>query len=139
MTRWTDQRLDTKSPTAQLLIVQLINPSEFRVTGAPAEGTVNLTTRSCTCRKFDLDQYPCIHAMAASRYRHLPYHVMCSPYYHSDVLHAVYANSIYPVGDVQQWDVSHEIQMRVVRPPFMRCRSADRPRKNRILSTAHMK
>ena len=134
LTRWSKQQLDKRSPIAQRMMVQPINPNEYRVTGAPSEGMVNFTTKSCTCRKFDLDQYPCIHAMAACRYRHLPYHVMCSSYYYAETLRVAYADSIYPVGDIDQWEVPQEVQTRVVRPPDMRRRSAGRPRKKRIPS-----
>ena len=72
--------------------------------------------------------------MAACRYRHLLYHVMCSPYYYVETLCVAYADSIYPVGDIDQWEVPQKVQTRVVRPFDMRQRSAGRPRKKRILS-----
>ena len=97
--------MDKQSPIAQRMVVQPIDSNEFRVTSAPLEGMVDFTTKSCTCRKLDLDKYPCIHYMAACRYRHLPYHVNCSPYYYAETLRATYADSIYPVGDIEQWKV----------------------------------
>ena len=59
---------------------------------------------------------------------------MTSRYYYAETLRAAYAESIYPVGDPVQCDVSNEVKMRSVLPPEMRRRSASRPKKNRILS-----
>ena len=68
--------------------------------GGELEGTVNLSTKSCTCKKFDMDQYSCVHGMVACLYRHIEFHHMCSHYYHANTLCAAYADSKYLVGDI---------------------------------------
>ena len=67
--------------------------------GGELEGTVNLSTKSCICRKFDMDQYPCVLRMTTYLYRHIDVHHMCSHYYHANI---IYADSIYHIGDIMQ-------------------------------------
>ena len=81
-----------------------------------------------------MNQYPCVHGMVACLYRHIEFHHMCSHYYYASTLCTAYAESIYPVGDVMQWEVPNDVQMMVVLPPDNRRRAVGRPRKNRILS-----
>ena len=125
---------EKREKTAQRTFVQPINPDEYRVVGGELEGTVNLSTKSCTCRKFDMDQYPCVHGMAACLYRHIKFHHMCKHYYYASTLCTAYAESIYLVGDVMQWEVPNDVQMMVVLPSDNRRRAVGRPRKKRILS-----
>ena len=63
------------------------------------EGLVDLSSKTYTSRKFDTDQFPCVHTIAACMRRHIPFHVMTSHYYYAETLRATYAESIYPVGD----------------------------------------
>ena len=74
LTTWTGEQLKKREKTVQCTFVQPINPDEYRVVGGELEGTVNLSTKFCTCRKFDMDQYPCVHGMAACLYRHIEFH-----------------------------------------------------------------
>ena len=100
LTTWTEERLKKKEKIAQRSFVTAINPYQFRVVGDHLEGVVNLTAKTCMCRKFNMDHYPCVHAMACCLYRHIQFHNMCSHYYHADTLCAAYEESIYPVGDI---------------------------------------
>ncbi len=133
LTTWTEAKIFKHHENAQRMFVQPINPNEYRVIGNPMEGLVNLNTKSCTCRKFDLDQYPCVHAMAVCLNRRIDFHTMCSHYYHTSTHYIAYADSIYPVGPTTQWEVPQEVESIIVRPPDIRRRSVGRPRKNRIL------
>ena len=117
------------------MLVSPINPNQYRVVGSnEIEGLVDLSNKTCTCRKFDLNQFPCVHAIARCMRRHIPFHVMTSRYNYAETLRAAYAESIYPVGDPVQCDVSNEVKMRSVFPPEMRRRFAGRSRKNRIMT-----
>ena len=55
LTTWTEERLKKREQIAQRTFVEAINPNEYRVIGGYLKKTVNLTTRSCTYRKFDLE------------------------------------------------------------------------------------
>ena len=52
---WTEEQLKIRENTAQRTFVQPINPDEYRVAGGELEGMINLSTKSCTCKKFDMD------------------------------------------------------------------------------------
>ena len=135
LSEWAETKLSKRSEIASRMLVRPINPNQYRVVGSnQLEGMVDLANRTCTCKKFDLHQFPCVHAMAACMQRHIPFHAMTSPYYYAQTLCAAYAESIYPVGDIVQWDICPEVKNRIVLPPVLRRRSAGRPRKNRILS-----
>ena len=135
LSEWAEAKLSKWSEIASRMLVRPINPNQYRVVGSnQLEGMVDLANRTCTCKKFDLHQFPCVHAMAACMQRHIPFHAMTSPYYYARTLCAAYAESIYPVGDIVQWDICLEVKNRIVLPPVLRRRSAGRPRKNRILS-----
>lgn len=56
---------DTKS---RWLEVSKINDSEFEVKGDARDQVVNLQTRHCSCFVFDVEKYPCAHAIAAAKY-----------------------------------------------------------------------
>ena len=115
------------------MLISPMNPNQYRVVGSnELEGLVDLSNKTRTCKKSDLDWFPCVHAIAPCMRRHTPFHIMTSRYYCAKTLRATYVESIYLVCPVQ-WDVSNELKMRLVLPPEMRRCSAGRPRKNRIL------
>ena len=101
-------------------------------------GVVNLHNKTCTCRKFDLDQLHCSHALAAGRHRSLSLYTLCSRYYTSEALVAAYADSIYPVGHEVDWNVPMEVRNRAILPPIVQ-RTRGRLKKNRILSAGEDK
>ncbi|GMN52671.1 hypothetical protein TIFTF001_021815 [Ficus carica] len=69
------------------------NENEYTVIGGDCNACVNLTTRSCTCRVFDIDKIPCIHAIAA-------------------------AETIYPVPPESQWhNIPEEVRAIKVAAP----------------------
>ena len=67
--------------------------------GRNLKGVVNLQAKTCSCKVFDLDQYPRDHCLAACRARNISLYSMCSRYYTSDTYHAAYLESIYPILD----------------------------------------
>ena len=96
-------------------------------------GIVNLNTRTCTCRVFDLDQLPCAHALAVCGKIRFDYKVLCSHMYTTTAWVSTYAESIHPVGHQSDWIVPMDIGNRVVLPPVTK-RPSGRPRSERIRS-----
>ena len=78
--------------------VNPINSWEFNVKYIGISDQINLQTRSCTCRMFDLDHIPCTHAIVACRYGNISCYTMCSQYYMKNSLISSCSNSIYPTG-----------------------------------------
>ncbi|GMN39676.1 hypothetical protein TIFTF001_008919 [Ficus carica] len=66
---------------------------------------VDMSERTCTCRRFQVDQIPCPHAMAI----------------------------FHPIGSAEGWDVPEKVRSQIVNPPNTK-RGPGRPRVRRILS-----
>ena len=92
-----------------------------------------MSERTCTCRRFQVDQIPCAHAMAVCNYRQIDPYNYCSDYYTKDFLYACYAHVVHPIGSAEGWDVSEEVRSVIVHPPKPK-RRPGRPRVRRILS-----
>ncbi|KAK0601402.1 hypothetical protein LWI29_023913 [Acer saccharum] len=130
MTKWAEKKLRRRSNKSRCYRVHPINLYEHHVIDGYLNGFVNLIEKTCTCRKFQLDQLPCRHAFAACNLRRLSCYDYCSHYYHKETLATAYGSSIYPVGPMEEWDVPDDIQSRVVLPPKGR-KPRGRPAKKR--------
>jgi hypothetical protein len=130
MTKWAEKRLRRRSNKSRCYRVHPINLYEHHVVDGYLNGFVNLIEKTCTCRKFQLDQLPCRHALAACNLRRSSCYDFCSHYYHKETLATAYGSSIYPVGPMEEWDVPDDVQTRVVLPPKGR-KPRGRPAKKR--------
>ncbi|XP_010542114.1 PREDICTED: uncharacterized protein LOC104815434 [Tarenaya hassleriana] len=63
---------------------------------------VNLGDRTCSCKKFDEDRYPCSHAIAAAHKirKGSAIHELCSEYYWGETWVKAYQETVYPVPDI---------------------------------------
>ncbi|KAG7559351.1 Zinc finger PMZ-type [Arabidopsis thaliana x Arabidopsis arenosa] len=119
--------------TARWLEVSQVNQHVFEVKGGTLVHVVNLETRDCTCRVFNITKIPCAHAIAAAK------HINLNEYDYVDTLYSnkrwtlAYSESIYPVGDRTQWEVPPDVAAFVCRPPSSRVPSG-MPKKKRIPS-----
>ncbi|KAL5563973.1 hypothetical protein UlMin_033720 [Ulmus minor] len=70
----------------QLLLRMRLDPASdtiYTVFDGDKNGVVNLDRRSCSCRRFQLEQLPCAHAMIAIHHRKRDVYEFCSDYYSS--------------------------------------------------------
>ncbi|XP_050113881.1 uncharacterized protein LOC126592195 [Malus sylvestris] len=79
---------------------------------------VDLNAKTCTCRRFDLDQLPCVHATVACRIRNTSVYNMCSKFYTANAIVPAYEEPIWPIGNKSEWSVPEEVQNKVVLPPI---------------------
>ncbi|XP_019057732.1 PREDICTED: uncharacterized protein LOC109116550 [Tarenaya hassleriana] len=96
---------------------------------------VNLSDRTCSCRKFDVDRYPCSHAIAAAHKvgKGTEIHELCSEYYWRETWVKAYQETVYPVPDICDWVVPPEILNFSVMPPIIEeKRRTGRPKQNRF-------
>ncbi|XP_010531577.1 PREDICTED: uncharacterized protein LOC104807849 [Tarenaya hassleriana] len=96
---------------------------------------VNLGDRTCSCRKFDVDRYPCSHAIAATHKvgKGTKIHELCSEYYWRETWVKAYQETVYPVPDICDWVVPPEILNFSVMPPIIEeKRRTGRPKQNRF-------
>ncbi|GJT41784.1 transposase, MuDR, MULE transposase domain protein [Tanacetum coccineum] len=88
---------------------------------------VDLTFRTCTCRKWQLSGIPCGHVIAVSR------KIGCTDcshlalgWFRKTTLYSTYQDLVYPVGEPSSWVRPDGLQ--VVKPPNMNFRTAGRPK-----------
>ncbi|XP_050111795.1 uncharacterized protein LOC126590369 [Malus sylvestris] len=134
-TKWAEEKVH-KNQNRGLL--SSINHYALQVHEADLYHIVDLNAKSCTCRRFDLDQLPCVHATAACRIRNTSVYIMCSKFYTANAIMLAYAEPIWPVGNKSEWSVPEEVHNRVVLPPIRQVVSGRR-KTNRIPSQGEEK
>ncbi|KAL6339216.1 hypothetical protein AAG906_024367 [Vitis piasezkii] len=137
LTMWADGELHSRYNMSATYLMEPINSKECNVNYVGISAQVNLDTRSCTCRQFDLDHIPCAHAIAACRFYNISCYTLCSKYFtlkHYYLHIRVYLSN----GNEIDWVVPNHIRDKVVLPPKTR-RPTGRPRKVRISSSGEGK
>ncbi|GJU32068.1 transposase, MuDR, MULE transposase domain protein [Tanacetum coccineum] len=88
---------------------------------------VDLTTRSCTCRKWQLSGIPCGHVIAVGRNMGC---TDCSElalcWFRRTTLYSTYQYLVYPMAEPLTWQCPDGLQ--VVKPPNMNFRTAGKPK-----------
>ncbi|RVW52246.1 hypothetical protein CK203_077285 [Vitis vinifera] len=110
LTMWADGELYSRYNMSATYLVEPINSKECNVNYAGISAQVNLDTRSCTCRQFDLDHIPCAHAIAACRFYNISCYTLCSKYFTTKALLSSYSECIYPTGNEIDWVVPNHIR-----------------------------
>ncbi|KAK1399127.1 SWIM-type domain-containing protein [Heracleum sosnowskyi] len=117
-----------------LLSVDLtVNPTNhivFEVINGERKNIVDLSARNCTCKRFQMDQIPCAHAIAVFQKSNLDPYDYCSPYYTKETMVPAYKENVYPVGNKDNWQVPENVKSLIVYPPEGRIR-VGRPKKRR--------
>ncbi|XP_010425957.1 PREDICTED: uncharacterized protein LOC104710991 [Camelina sativa] len=112
--------------TAEKLKVIELNGFELEYNVIDSDGKpylVKLRLRSCSCRFFDIQKYPCVHALASfitfQKYggKDIELHELCSKYYWTELWAIAYCRTIYLVPDKSRWDVLDEVQDMQIMPP----------------------
>ncbi|XP_016493528.1 uncharacterized protein LOC107812870 [Nicotiana tabacum] len=91
---------------------------------------VFLQNKRCSCGQFQLDELPCVHALATLRHRNESYENYCSPYYTRESLLQTYEIPIDLLPDESKWNMPQHIAEEVVKPPTEK-RQPGRPQKQR--------
>ncbi|KAK3222302.1 hypothetical protein Dsin_009327 [Dipteronia sinensis] len=94
--------------------IHLIDFDRFKVEDQWKEAIVDLEQRSCSCREWDLDELPCIHAMAVQTFKGMPINALCSDFFTTGWLKQAYAMAVNPVPKPEVWDIANDIRTRVV-------------------------
>lgn len=71
---------------------------------------VNIETKSCTCRKWELTGIPCAHAMACITKNRLQYDEYVDPFYSKETYLRTYNDIIQPMPGSNQYEVSGMVQ-----------------------------
>ncbi|KAL5548406.1 hypothetical protein UlMin_003637 [Ulmus minor] len=116
-----------------------LNPVTYHVKGGELEGVVDIFNKTCTCKEFDIDKLPCVHAIAAAHHTQVSVYSLVSPYYTKEYYVLAYGETIYPVGSQSQWDVPNEVATRVVLPREVKERKRGRPKTSRFPSVGEFR
>ncbi|KAH9751900.1 SWIM-type domain-containing protein [Citrus sinensis] len=110
MTTWVEKQLKGKLEKSHTYPVIQINFHEFIVKDGDLDGHVDVLQKICSCNEFQIDQLPCEHVVAVCKHmRNYSVYDLCSHYYSVNAWVTTYAESIYPVGPLEEWDVLEEI------------------------------
>ncbi|KAK2635520.1 hypothetical protein Ddye_030312 [Dipteronia dyeriana] len=101
--RVADVTIGVKDEKARYMRVYPITFYMFHVKDGGLDRNVDLTTKTCTCKEFDVDQLPCAHALTCIRLWGFSFVDYCSPYYSSAFLATVYSGEIHPFGQPSEW------------------------------------
>ncbi|KAF4347545.1 hypothetical protein G4B88_023426 [Cannabis sativa] len=99
--------------------------------------TINILERTCSCRRFQLDEIPCSHAIAVFAKRGLRAYDYVADYYKIATMKATYERTVHPLPNEREWTIPESIE-RIVWPPKSR-KPARRPRKKRLRSKGEPK
>ncbi|XP_073120926.1 uncharacterized protein [Henckelia pumila] len=87
---------------------------KYCVYGSTSNELFDLQSKSCTCRKFDIDRIPCSHAIVAAYKANISVYEFCTDYYTTRYWLEAYTDPVYPVPG--EWTVQEEI---LVLPPLV--------------------
>ncbi|KAM6598625.1 hypothetical protein CsatA_018234 [Cannabis sativa] len=113
------------------LTVKPANQNLFEVIDEDRTRIVNLKERTCTCNRFQKDEMPCNHAVAVMKDLNINTYNYCAQYYTSKAWLQTYEETVYPVGNVREWELPEFFEDIIVLPPKERIKSG-RPRKRRM-------
>ncbi|XP_013624503.1 PREDICTED: uncharacterized protein LOC106330608 [Brassica oleracea var. oleracea] len=116
---------------ARTLPVREFNSYEFEYEVTNSDGNIylaNLVAKSCTCKVWDYENFPCLHVLAAYIYYtkdivgrrrdiHIVYHELCSKYYWAELWALAYSRTLYVVPDRSSWNVPYHIKEMEIIPP----------------------
>ncbi|XP_070026393.1 uncharacterized protein [Nicotiana sylvestris] len=126
-----NKELDENNTLSQKLRVRVSTDHLHTVLDGVKRYIVCLETKKCSCGKFQLDELPCAHALAALRHMKETYENYCSPYYTRKSLLLTYEMPVNPLPDESKWDVPQHILDEVVKPQAGDKRQPGRPHKER--------
>ncbi|XP_033147758.1 uncharacterized protein LOC103867207 [Brassica rapa] len=84
-----------------------------------------LVGKTCTCKVWDYEKFPCLHGLAAYIYfarnvdgRRLDIHELCSKYYWTEMWHLAYSRTLNVVPDMASWNAPDQIKEVKIIPPY---------------------
>ncbi|XP_056845991.1 uncharacterized protein LOC130511374 [Raphanus sativus] len=112
---------------AHKLPVRELDSYELKYEITDAAGKVfwaTLVGKTCTCKVWDYEKFPCLHGLAAYIYfarnvdgRRLDIHELCSKYYWTEMWHLAYSRTLNVVPDMASWNVPDQIKEVKIIPP----------------------
>ncbi|XP_038887651.1 uncharacterized protein LOC120077739 [Benincasa hispida] len=126
LTSWTEYELQGQHSQSRSFKVDPINNKEYKVVHGDNHLLVNLASKLCSCRVWNLVEIPCAHACAIIRGLNLDIYAFVLDYYFFSTLLSTYKGSVYPIGNHSELR-SVDVGVNVL-PPIVK-RLAGRPHK----------
>lgn len=105
------------------------SPDIFEVDTDPSV-SVDIRSHTCSCCLWQLDGFPCCHAVCAIKYSGKDLNSFVDPYFHVESYRMVYSKPIYPIPSLWKGDAADTVTN--ILPPSKK--PAGRPKKRRIPS-----
>ncbi|XP_056843325.1 uncharacterized protein LOC130495816 [Raphanus sativus] len=119
---------------ARTLPVRELNSYELEYEITSNDGNMylaSLVTKSCSCKVWDYEKFPCLHGLAAYIYYtkdvdggvgrrrdiQIVYHELCSRYYWAEMWALAYSRTLYVVSDRSSWNLPDHIKEFQIIPP----------------------
>ncbi|CAA7016307.1 unnamed protein product [Microthlaspi erraticum] len=131
LTRGVEKLLESRVEDAKLGTAQEIDGHQSQVTCGGVLHVVNLTEKKCTCRRFDLDKLPCVHAIAAAEAKGMSQIALAHTYFRRTSLYNSYAKNVMP-RDVS-FPVPENVIAKLCKPPVVH-QPPGRPKNSRMKS-----
>ncbi|GJV13285.1 transposase, MuDR, MULE transposase domain protein [Tanacetum coccineum] len=134
ITDWVGDKVHKRKLKSAMWIVNGIDQNLYQVYDGGYNREVNLMSRSCQCRKWQLSGIPCGHVIVVTRFLGLTDCVQfVADWFKKEKYQGTYAKSIHFVGDMHEWELPSHIHPAI--PPRMDNPQPGRPKNtNRILS-----
>ncbi|OIT30884.1 hypothetical protein A4A49_65622 [Nicotiana attenuata] len=113
----------------------MVKPSNEHIHTVYEEGIrymVNLGNRTCSCKRFEMDEIPCPHALAIVTSKGMDPYEFCSIYYTKGYLMKTYEEYVHPIPSERNWNIPTDILEESVSPPVGKIQPG-RPKKKRGL------
>ncbi|XP_010424359.1 PREDICTED: uncharacterized protein LOC104709441 [Camelina sativa] len=123
------KKLVLRFSDAMKLDVFQVDEDEFEVKDNINKFIVHLKNMHCSCCVFDIDKIPCIHAIAAAKRSNRDENQFVHICYWTGTWAKVYAESIHPNGDINDWTFPDVIGEFFCAPPFSKPNSGRPPKK----------
>ncbi|KAK3218450.1 hypothetical protein Dsin_012420 [Dipteronia sinensis] len=114
LTHNADQHIKDRVLPSQRCEIHPFDCNRFKVYSKWNEEIVDLEQRSCSCREWDLDELPCIHAMVVATFKGMPISALCSDFFTIGWLKQAYAMAVNPVPKPEVWDITNAVHNCIV-------------------------
>ncbi|KAJ9535729.1 hypothetical protein OSB04_un001121 [Centaurea solstitialis] len=129
LTEWAQLKIQKRIGKSAHWKVRGIGYGKWEVHDDERGAEVDIGTRNCSCRKWQVSGLPCGHAIAVAKKLRKKdvYNLITVPYYMTELYRATYQGVIYPVGPADTWE-SPEVPLPTVLPPLLIKRPVGRPK-----------
>ncbi|XP_060174579.1 protein FAR1-RELATED SEQUENCE 5-like [Lycium barbarum] len=126
-----EQILAENISVAQHMTVRASSDTLHSVTYMGRTFVVCIRERKCTCRRFQLDEVPCPHALAVLISKGLEGNDYNSLYYTKEYMLKTYEIPVNPIPDPSMWEIPLEVLEEIVLPPVGN-KVPGRPKRKRL-------